>query len=110
MTRLRSRRAIYAQPRARGWRLYGGAEANTSCQTTPHGAHSRRCAGGAAGAFRPEADAHVSVVLNDADFILRADGGGHRPLAGLGAGDAVDSRRWRLQRRRTRTWRRFWTR
>ncbi len=81
---------IYAQAQGAlvlgGYMASGGGNAQAD-ESSHHGAHSRRSAGGAAGALRPEADAHRQRGAERRRFSYRgADGGGHRPGAGRGAG------------------------
>ncbi len=107
---------IYAQ--AQGALVLGGymaaAGGNTrQIESSHHGADSRRGAGGAAGALRPEADAHRRAwCLNDADFHTA-----ERMAAAIN--DALGARagpcgrqppRGDCMPRRMRTWRRCSTR
>ena len=89
---------IYAQ--AQGSLVLGGYMATGGRQHQAdepphHGAHSRRRAGGAAGALRSEADAHGERGPERRRFShRRAHGGGHRSGAvGAARAHAVDSRR-----------------
>ena len=91
---------IYAQ--AQGALVLGGYMATAggkreAGEPSHHGAHSRRRAGGAAGAVRSEADAYGERGAERRRFSYRgADGGGDRPGAGLGA---------RARRRQPHAWR-----
>ena len=106
---------IYAQ--AQGALVLGGymATAGATRKQMNHPTTARipgRRAGGAAGSLRPEADAHGQRGAERRRFShRRADGGGHRQGTGFGAG----ARRGQppggdCNRRRTRMWRRCWTR
>ncbi len=109
---------IYAQ--AQGALVLGGymatAGGNTQAdESSHHGADSGGRVGGAAGSLRSEADAHRKRGAERRRFSYRrADGGGDRQGAGLGAGACrrqpaggdCDAARTRMWRRCSTRWKR----